>query len=88
MTPNLAQPETQRLQLSERVRQHSLHAFLEIEARVLQPGKPAAPRMRYYAKNGALDDLRRWAATPVNEELRRQRLIGSGSGPGPDTEPV
>jgi ABC-2 type transport system permease protein len=73
--PDENDPEGQRLELSDRVREKSLHAFVEIGSEVLdpQPGS-AESRIRYYSESGALDELRRWIATPLNEELRRQRL--------------
>ena len=72
-------PETQRLALSERVRAKSLHAFLEIGSDLIQAtGPDRDSQIRYYARNGALDDLRRWIATPINDELRRRRLAIAG----------
>ncbi|MHC1762815.1 MAG: ABC transporter permease [Verrucomicrobiia bacterium] len=80
--PEPGDPDAQRLRLSDRVRDQSLHAFLEIGADVLEPGrKTPDAQIRYYAKNGALDDLRRWLAAPLNEELRRQRLAAAGLEP-------
>jgi ABC-2 type transport system permease protein len=71
--------DAQRLQLSDRVRHQSLHAFMEIGPDILHPQSgTASGRIHYYAKNGALDDLRRWVATPINDELRRRRLINAG----------
>jgi ABC-2 type transport system permease protein len=79
LPPNETDPEAQRLQLSDRVRSRSLYAFVEIGADVLHP-EPDAGRapVHYYAKNGALDDLHRWIATPINDELRRRRLLNAG----------
>ncbi len=77
--PEPGDPDAQRLRLSDRVRDQSLHAFLEIGAGVLEPGRTTPDaQILYYAKNGALDDLRRWLAGPINEELRRQRLSAAG----------
>jgi ABC-2 type transport system permease protein len=77
--PDSAHPEAQRLQLSDQVRNKSLRAFVEIGADILHPGPGArSSQIRYYAKNGALDDLRQWLATPINDELRRRRLTEAG----------
>jgi ABC-2 type transport system permease protein len=77
--PAAADPQVQRLQLSDRVRNKSLYAFLEIAPDVLRPAPDSTgARVRYYAKNGALDDLRRWIAGPINDELRRRRLQEAG----------
>jgi ABC-2 type transport system permease protein len=79
VTPNEADPEGQRLELSHRVRERSLHAFLEIGPDLLHPtpGSPGS-QIHYYAQSGALDDLRRWLANPINDELRRRRLAEAG----------
>jgi ABC-type Na+ efflux pump permease subunit len=79
VTPDQNNPAKQRLQLSDRVRGKSLHAFLEIGADVLHPGTNVGnASIQYYAGNGALDDLRRWLLGPVNDELRRRRLQEAG----------
>jgi ABC-2 type transport system permease protein len=79
LTPNDAHPEAQRLELSDRVRNKSLYAFVEIGDDILHPkATDSEARVHYFAKNGALDDLRRWVATPINDELRRRRLLGAG----------
>ncbi|MFO1500480.1 MAG: ABC transporter permease [Verrucomicrobiota bacterium] len=83
ISPEGAHAEAQRLTLSERVRTKELHAVLEIGSQIVA-GKLGDPDVyvRYYAKNGALDDLRRWVATPLNDELRRRRLAQAGVDPG------
>src|SRR3990172_198080 len=69
----------QRLELSERVRDGTLYAFLEIGAQVVHPGKEReASRILFYAKNAAVDDLRSWLSTPVNIRLRELRLADAG----------
>ena len=69
----------QRLELSERVRTGSLHAFVEVGPEVLRPGTNRDPaRVSYHAKGAALDDVRRWLEQPLNDELRRQRLAAAG----------
>lgn len=71
--------DTLRLELSDRVRAGELHGFLEIGPEVLQPGtNTAASYLRYYARNAAFDDLRRWLDNTVNNHLRRTRLIEAG----------
>lgn len=80
--PDGQNPEGQRLLLSDRVRGKTLHAFLEIGEDVVHSTEdPTRARVRYFAKNGALDDLRRWVATPINDTLRRQRLEQAGVDP-------
>jgi ABC-2 type transport system permease protein len=68
-----------RLQLSDRVRSGELHAFLEIEAGIIHPaGKNQTTHIAYYAKNAALDDVRRWFIWPINNQLRKVRLADAG----------
>jgi ABC-2 type transport system permease protein len=72
-------PARRRLELSDQIRQDKLHAFLEIGAGVVEPGSsPDAAAIRYYSKNSAMDELRRWLSYPINNELRRLRLAKAG----------
>jgi ABC-2 type transport system permease protein len=77
--PHDADPQHQRLELSDRIRRGELHAFLEIGPQALHPGTNAAlAQVNYYAKNAALDDVRRWLSNPVNQQLRKVRLAEVG----------
>jgi ABC-2 type transport system permease protein len=79
VTPVADQLPAQRLALSERIRRGELHAFVEIGPEIVQPGtNPANARITYHAKAAALDDLRRWLESPINNELRRLRLAEAG----------
>jgi len=69
--------ETQRLELSDRVRNGSLHAFVEIGQNVVHPEKNDS-KIVYYAKNAAMDDIRRWIEWPINDRLRTLRLKDAG----------
>ena len=72
-------PTGQQLALSERIRKGELHAFVEVGSNVLHPTKDAeASHVLYHAKNAPLDDLRRWLADPINDQLRRNRLLDAG----------
>jgi ABC-2 type transport system permease protein len=69
----------QRFEFSEKVRRGELHAFLEIGPGAVHPGANAeANRVAYYAKNPALDDVRRWLTGPLNDRLRILRLQDAG----------
>jgi ABC-2 type transport system permease protein len=82
MPPEEGAAEAQRLELSGRVRGGSLHAFLEIGADIVTPPKEGdSGKILYYAKNAALDDIRRWLNGPINEELRQLRLRRAGIDP-------
>lgn len=69
----------QRLALSERVRNRELHAFIEIGSSVLHPeAEIEDDQAFFYGENAALDDARRWIEGPLNEHLRKQRLLEIG----------
>ena len=72
-------PERQRLQLSDRIRDGELHAFMEVSPAVVHPGSdPESSAIRYYGKSAATDDLRNWASWPTNNQLRKLRLADAG----------
>ncbi|MBN1421472.1 MAG: ABC transporter permease [Planctomycetes bacterium] len=80
--PDGADPDAQRLRLSDRIRRGELHAFVDIGEGVLHPRRAAqGAGIAYYAKSPALDELRGWIAGPVNEELRRLRVKEAGIDP-------
>jgi ABC-2 type transport system permease protein len=79
--PDTRDPQGQKLGLSNRVRDGSLHAFLEIGPDVLHP-RPGEDEstflISYYAKNAAVDPIRGWLNNMINNELRKRRLAESG----------
>lgn len=80
--PASGDAKAQRLELSDRIRQGELHGFLEIGPEARHPGTNAATAyVRYYARNAAFDDLRRWLDNTVNNHLRATRLTDSGIPP-------
>lgn len=77
--PNEEEPEVQKLELSNRIRDGELHAFVEIGSDVVHPeADRETPRIAYHAKNAAMDDLRRWLGWPINNHLRKLRLADAG----------
>jgi ABC-2 type transport system permease protein len=79
VTPSEANPEAQRLALSNRVRRRQLHAFVEIGAGVVHPRENSETgRVSYYGENAAIDDVRSWLSRPLNDALRRIRLSAAG----------
>jgi len=69
----------QRLELSDRIRRDELHAFVEIASDVLHPeDDDKGTRVSYHSKNASMDDMRRWIAQPINQQLRRLRLREAG----------
>ena len=81
--------DTQRFELSERIRNDELYAFIEIPADILdpQPVDLAAPEsfllpeITYVAQDAALADARRWADTSLNQLIRASRLTSAGVSP-------
>ena len=65
----------QKLELSDQVRADELHGFVEIFQEALHPSQNwDDTHIAYYAKNAALDDIRRWLIGPINVKLRSERL--------------
>jgi ABC-2 type transport system permease protein len=84
--PNISDPQTQRLELSEHIRKGELHAFLEVGPNVLHPkGDESTFEINYHAKNAAIDSVRSWLDNTINPYLRRIRLSEEGiEGPKAD----
>jgi ABC-type Na+ efflux pump permease subunit len=85
VAPDDADPMSQRLALSDRIRRHDLFAFLEIGRDALHPVKaadpeklPEASRIAYYSNAGGIDTARNWVGGPVNDGLRSARLAQLG----------
>jgi ABC-2 type transport system permease protein len=77
--PDYADPNGQRLMLSDKVRSGKLQGFLEIGRDVLHPeGEAESYRMTYHAKNAAMDNARGWLESPINRYLRSMRLTEAG----------
>ncbi len=77
--PNVLDPQTQRLELSERIRRGEIHAFLEIGPNVLHPrGNESSFWIKYHAKNAAIDSVRTWLDNTINPYLRTIRLSEEG----------
>jgi ABC-2 type transport system permease protein len=77
--PDTARAAAQKLDLSNRVRDGSLHAFVEIGPDVFHPGEDSeAYRVAYHAENAAMDDARGWIQHPINNHLRTVRMAQAG----------
>jgi ABC-2 type transport system permease protein len=75
---NDADMAAQRLELSDKVREGELFAFLEIGPDVLTPGDDAdASRIAYYCENPAFDDTRYWFVDPINDRIRGLRVAAA-----------
>ena len=77
--PDCAGLDGQKLELSRRVRNGSLHAFVEIGPDVMHPGEdPETYRIAYHSENAAMDDARGWIQHPINNHLRTERMGEAG----------
>jgi len=77
--PSAEDPEAQRLELSNRVRNRELYAFVEIGKDVVHPGDDTqAARITYHAENSVFHDARKWIAQPINNHIRSLRLAEAG----------
>jgi ABC-2 type transport system permease protein len=77
--PNEADLRAQRLDLSDRIREGSLHAFVEVGPNVLRPtGDQNDFRIKYHGKNAAVDNVRNWLNNTINPYLRKIRLSEAG----------
>ena len=70
---------SQKLQLSDRVRRKDIHAFVQIGPDVVHPrmGEEGS-RIFYYAENSAVDNVRSWFNNIINSKIRELRLIDLG----------
>ncbi|NQU48153.1 MAG: ABC transporter permease, partial [Planctomycetes bacterium] len=79
VAPNIEDPDQQRLELSNRVRNRELYAFLEIGPDVLHAEKKgAASEILYFTDNPLSQDMRQWLWGPINGNLHQMRAAESG----------
>jgi ABC-2 type transport system permease protein len=77
--PDTTRPDAQKLELSNKVRSGSLHAFVEIGPDVMSPGEDHETyRIAYHSENSAMDDARGWIQYPINNHLRTRRMAEAG----------
>jgi len=77
--PDINDPESQKLDLSNRVRNKQLHAFVQIGKNVIHP-QPDDDQSRifYYAESSAIDNVRSWFSNIVNTKIREIRIVELG----------
>lgn len=64
----------QQRELSERVQNGELHAFIEIGPGILHPANDSESYLRYYSEHAFGDDMRYWFRTIINDQLRVMRV--------------
>jgi ABC-2 type transport system permease protein len=70
-----ADPKTQRLELSKRVKRNELAAFLEIGQDVITPkADRQTARLTYHSQNTIFDETRNWMGWRLNEHIRKLRI--------------
>ncbi|MCJ7582666.1 MAG: ABC transporter permease [Candidatus Aminicenantes bacterium] len=79
VSPDNTNPEGQKLELSNRIDDGDLHAFLDIGPNVLNlKGEKDTFLMTYHAKNAAMDNIRTWLNNTINNHLRLTRMKDAG----------
>ena len=63
-----------RVELSDRIRNQDLYAFIEIPDNAAQAVGEGDPKIRFYAQGASLSDARTWMSRVINEHVRTQRL--------------
>ena len=77
--PDDENPDAQRLELSNRVRNKELHAYVEIGAGLLDPSNDSdTARITYHAVNGVFHNAQHWIQGPINNRIRDYRLGQAG----------
>lgn len=70
------------LELSERVRNDDLFAFVIIPPEIVEPGAESSPaRIAYHSNTPAYDDVEDWIAKVVNDKVQDMRLSAAGFDP-------
>lgn len=69
----------QKVELSDRIRSKKIHAFIQIGKNVLHP-RPGDEEsaIYYYGENSAIDNVRSWVNSILNERIRELRLMEIG----------
>ena len=70
--------EEVKVDLSTRVRDKSLFAFVEIPAGVLTATVGEVPPIRYYSESTSYEPLPNWLRTTLNEEITKRRYDAAG----------
>ena len=77
--PDSVDPDRQKFDLSEKIRRKELHAFAQIGRDVIHPKQgEEQSRILYYAENSALDNVRGWFNSQINNKIREMRILELG----------
>ncbi|MCK4748542.1 MAG: ABC transporter permease, partial [Bacteroidales bacterium] len=64
----------QQQELSDRVKNAEIHAFIEIGPGILHPSDESDSYLRYYSEHSFGDDIRYWFRSIINDQLRMLRV--------------
>lgn len=67
-----------KVELSTRIRDKDLFAFVEIPAEVLTATGSDVPPIRYYSESTSYEPLPNWLRTTLNEEITKRRFDAAG----------
>lgn len=73
--------DEQRIQLSDQIRDGSLHAFVELPAELQNLANPQPIAINFVGQNAMMSGARRWLENFLTQELRQQRLQEFGIDP-------
>ena len=83
VVPDTTDRQAQNLQLSNRVRNKEIIAFMRIGKGILHPVPGSDDsRISYFSENALMDDTRNWAGYVVNDKLHELRAAALGIDPG------
>lgn len=74
--PTSDDPDQVKLDLSDRVRDGEIFAFMVIPAEVIEPGEES-PIIKYHSNSPMYNDFRRWAFGTVNDRIRTLRFAAT-----------
>ncbi len=81
-TPQSQLSDEQRLEISDRIRDENLYAFVEIPAQILADPATMANttdlRVKFYSLDSSIASARQWLSQVINELVREQRLQAKG----------
>jgi ABC-2 type transport system permease protein len=69
------------IQLSERIRNQDLYAFVVIPEKSDQPNATGEQQIRFHAQDSSLSEAREWIFRTINEIVKTRRLKASGIDP-------
>lgn len=79
ITPDTINPVKQKLELSEKIRNKEIHAFIQIGKNVIHPvSDEEQSRIFYYSENSAIDDVRSSLNNTLNNRIRELRIAELG----------